>query len=180
MIHFLFSHIPILLAFVVPVSTVFDESPQIHYTHVRPSGVAGLGVYAKTFIPKGTMWYQAITDNALFISPDQYKHLELSSKNNLTEGFLHYIRTYGYCDKETLELIVALDDGRYINHSVDPNSGVPNPYDGKISVALRDIAPDEEIFENYLDYICSWDRVGMLNIFNSYFSYSSPNNFVFV
>ena len=159
MMHFLFCYLSILLPFLLRMSIGFEESPRQHFTYVGPSAIAGLGVFAKTFIPKGTIWYLANSDNALIFSPEQYKQLESSNTNNLTEGFLHYIRTYGICDKKTSELIVLLDNGKYINHSLNPNSGLPEPYNAKISIALRDIFPDEEIVENYVDYMCSWDRV---------------------
>jgi SET domain-containing protein len=47
--------------------------------------------------------------------------------------------------------VIAIDDGRFVNHSNDPNSvGVPGNCNE--SMAARDIAPGDEITEDYRTY----------------------------
>jgi hypothetical protein len=48
-------------------------------------------------------------------------------------------------------VIIPWDEGKYVNHSCDPNSTGILQYDN-ISIALRDIDKDEEIVEDYYCY----------------------------
>lgn len=50
------------------------------------------------------------------------------------------------------------DNGRFVNHSPQPNAGIRRDSDGRpYSVALRDISAGEELFEDYTTYEkCPW------------------------
>jgi hypothetical protein len=71
---------------------------------------------------------------------------------------LNAIQMFGYINDDTNELVVAVDDSRFVNHSDDPNS-ISNPDDpNNQAMAARDIEPGEEITEDYRTYsMNTWD-----------------------
>jgi len=113
----------------------------------------GLGVYAKEFIPADTVWWnEQLGINVLLISRTQYKTLCESDRDEsispLSHSLWDMISTYCPYSAERDSLVLIMDNGRHVNHSDEPNS----MYKNGVSVALRDIAPGEEIFENYHAY----------------------------
>jgi len=101
----------------------------------------GMGVFAKRKFRKGEILWIA-DDFDLKISLISYQGLDhlLKAKFNI----------YSYLDYDK-RVIVPWDEGKYVNHSCDPNSTGVLQYDN-ISVALRDIEKDEEIVEDYYSY----------------------------
>ena len=127
------------------------------WTEVRPSKIAGLGLFAKKFMPKGTCWFQSKPEDQILITKQQYLTLLQSNDSPLTAGFLKAIKTYSYYEKHQDALVFCIDNARYVNHSTDPNSGGDEIDSPLKSVALRDIQEGEEITENYLTYDpCPW------------------------
>jgi hypothetical protein len=113
----------------------------------------GHGIYAKEFIPAGTVWWkEQVGINVLLVSRNQYKTLCDSERDSEISPYSHALwdmisNFCPYCsDRDSLVLI--MDNGRYVNHSDEPNSR----WKDGVCVALRDIAPGEEIFENYNAY----------------------------
>lgn len=139
------------------------DTARLHeYTEVRESSVpgAGLGLFATQRIPKGTVWWEATADNCVRVTLKQYEvlkksHLESSA---WSRELLNAFQMFGYIDGETDELVVAVDDSRFVNHSDNPNS-MPAPHDpDNQSVAALDIEPGEEILEDYRSYAMgTWD-----------------------
>jgi SET domain-containing protein len=126
-------------------------------TEVRESKIAGLGLFAKKFIPKGTCWFERHPDEVLMITKFQYHALLQSQESPLSKGFIQAIKTYTYYEKKYDALIFCVDNARFVNHSLNPNSGADSTLSSLKSVALRDIYPGEEITENYLSYdLCPW------------------------
>ena len=127
-------------------------------TEVRNSHVHGLGVFAKTDIPKGTVWWRARPGmDVLLINKAQFQTLKDSQHSPTSQDLLEAIYTYSYYSAEDDVLILILDHARYTNHSFQPNSDVyPEP--GVIgSIALRDIKAGEEIMEDYSEFDhCPW------------------------
>ena len=138
-----------------------DPSALHEFTEVRPSLTpgAGLGLFATRFIPRGTIWWCARPDNVIRLSRQQYKML-LRSHLAQSESSRHLLRViHGYCyfNKTADEAVLTLDDGRFVNHSDQPNS-VGEPSNPAVAVAARDIAPGEEITEDYRTYsLQSWN-----------------------
>lgn len=67
------------------------------------------------------------------------------------------ILIYSYYEREFDALIFCLDNSRYVNHSINLNSGAPEDESAFCSVAQRDINVGEEITEDYSKYtICNW------------------------
>jgi hypothetical protein len=101
----------------------------------------GLGVFAKRKFLRGEILWIA-DDFDIRISLEQYHELDpvLKTKFNI----------YSYLDYNN-KVVVAWDEGKYVNHSCDPNSTGVLQFDN-ISIALRDIEADEEIVEDYYSY----------------------------
>ena len=132
-------------------------NPISKFTEVKPSEIHGLGLFAKTRIPKGEIWWHARPGDVLIITKNQFRTLELSQKNENLEAYLKTLLTYSYYERDLDALIFCLDNSRYVNHSFNANSGANEDENGFCSVALRDILPGEEITEDYSKYtICSW------------------------
>lgn len=133
------------------------SNPAWVLTEVRDSPIHGLGLFAKIAIPKGAVWWHARRDDVLLLDRRAYQTLVRSKQSTLTEQMLAAILTYSYYADDSDALIMCLDNARFVNHSLEPNSRALPGADRLRSVALRDIAAGEEIVENYLDYApCPW------------------------
>ena len=78
--------------------------------------------------------------NPQFDGPATRAHLELLS---LAEAQRFLDMTYGIMDK----LCLITDDGKYMNHSTSPNC--ETDMKTGFTYAIRDIEPDEQLFEDY-------------------------------
>lgn len=135
-------------------------NPINELTEVKPSPIQGLGLFAKEFIPKGTIWWAASEPgDVLLVHREQYSKLDGSVESSLISSFKHAILIYSYYVRRYDALVLCLDNARFVNHSFTPNSGAgigPN-FHPLSSIALRDIEPGEEILEDYTAYDqCPW------------------------
>ncbi len=120
-------------------------------TYIKASNIAGLGLFADQFIPKGTLIWQfnALVDKT--IDPEILEHLDELERQ--------FIDTYGYM--ENGKIILCSDNGRYINHSSNPNTDdLIDTALGSITVAYRDIEKDEEIVSNYESFDAEFSSYG--------------------
>jgi hypothetical protein len=101
----------------------------------------GYGVFATTFIPKGTILY-AKDPLEIEVSPAQYESMET--------GLKEIVYKYAYIDERGMR-IVSWDFARYVNHRCECNS-MTTGYG--FEIAIKDIEPGEEITDEY----------GLLNI----------------
>jgi len=135
----------------------------------QQSKIHGLGIFAKTRLPKGTIWWVPDpTANIIFISEQQWKEVEEKAKARLlaatssssssppltlasVDPLYHVIAHFGYPDEVHNRVNFLLDDSRFCNHSDTPNSGASksNRY---ASETLVDIEVGEEIVEDYRLY----------------------------
>jgi uncharacterized protein len=99
----------------------------------------GYGVVANRFIPQGTITW-VLDDLDIRITPS--KAVELSVFPEYREA----LSRYGHEDSEGC-LILCWDNGRYINHSCDPNCLSPGFEQTKI--AIRNIQAGEQISDDY-------------------------------
>lgn len=133
-----------------------------NFTEVRASPVAGLGLFAKVAIAKGTVWWKpALDQNVLLVTRAQHAVLSASHQHDASRVLLNMLHTYGYYAPAPHDAIVyTLDNARFVNHAPAPraNSGPPpDQPDAAHCVALRDIAAGEEILEDYTAYPqCPW------------------------
>jgi len=104
----------------------------------------GLGLFSKEFIKKGSIVWEYIEGVDVRISKEKFEELNEAQKE--------YV--YKYCWLE--------DDGCYhsscdltnfINHRYIPNLKVIDD----IMVAIQDIQPGEELFENYQEFDLEFD-----------------------
>lgn len=129
-------------------------------TSVRPSKY-GLGLFADEQIPPG-VWWKANDANVVKVNRSLYHTMQQFAKLNLDyKNLVDALAVYSFYDKAGDELVIILDNSRFINHSEQPNSN--GTADG--STALRTIEPDDEIVENYCKYDVypwpeTWDEYG--------------------
>lgn len=111
-------------------------------TYVAPSGIEGVGVFAGEAIAKGTtLWrFDARFDRTLTIE-------ELEA---LPEGVRAFLEKYSYPHHAEEGIIVLeLDNGRFMNHSTEPNTDFSQMDFG---YALRDIKAGEELTCDYVEF----------------------------
>lgn len=117
------------------------------YVAIRPSSVAGIGVFALRRIPKGC--------RDIFTPPvqgdDGFIAVPRSEIEALPEHARHLVETYCLYDEEHYHLpedgFKKMDLVHFLNHSDHPN--VRSIDDGAWFEALVDIAPGEELFADY-------------------------------
>lgn len=115
-------------------------------TEIKKSNItnAGLGVFTKEFIKKGSsVWYYN-KSSVLELTNEQLETI----KNSEHHEFNRYLTEYMYFNTGLNKSIIDLDNTKFINHSYEPNT-INTGYE---SIALRDIEIGEEIYENYNDY----------------------------
>jgi len=124
---------------------------------VRESQVHGLGIFAVTDIPEGTVWWSADVADTITISRAQFETLASSASSPASDALMSGIQEYSIY-LAALDLMVLIpDNGRYVNHADEPNSGAQVIGTQLRSVALRDITAGEEITEDYATYDhCPW------------------------
>jgi uncharacterized protein len=129
-------------------------------TEVKNSLIAGMGLFAGQDIKKGEVVWQYTPDTCNILTKDQFQTL-LDSFHKTEKQLIEYFLTYTYYQDVLKGLIFCLDNGRYVNHSDQPNLSGPSDMSSEVSwqysIALRDIAKGEELFENYGTYdTCEW------------------------
>jgi len=112
-------------------------------THVAPSAIHGLGLFASEPIPQGTPLWRFEPGFDQSISPAR-----LAALPELTR---QHIRWFAYLDETNGHHILAGDFCCYMNHASPPNTGtLPDAPPPVITIALRDIAAGEELTCDYL------------------------------
>lgn len=109
-------------------------------TVVKPT-CKGMGIFALRDFRRGEILW-IIDDHDIRIPLAEYQAMEPARR--------HKFNTYSYLDVQQ-RVIVPWDEGKYVNHSCEPNSTALVQFDN-ISVALRDIRAGEEIVEDYSCY----------------------------
>lgn len=101
---------------------------------VRPSPVAGRGLFATAPIPAGTV-----------VSRLGGRLVDTATLHRLIEDSDDYVDTIVVDDD--LHLVLAPgSDNRFGNHACDPNLGWADEYS---LVTMRDVTADEELFSDY-------------------------------
>ena len=96
----------------------------------------GYGVFATEFIPKGTILYVK-DDLEIKVSKAKFKRMDQTHRD--------IVEKFSYIDESGVR-IVSWDHAKYINHRCDCNS-MSTGYG--FEIAIRDIAKDEEITDEY-------------------------------
>ena len=136
------------------------SNPISALTEVRPSPTHGLGLFARTLIPRGTIWWRGRRSDLIPVTRSQFEALAASEQSPRTTAFIDAFLEFGYYLKEFDTLFLIPDNSRYLNHSFEPNSAVCPDSGGLCSSTLRDIARGDEIFEDYTTYDkCPWAKL---------------------
>jgi SET domain-containing protein len=115
-------------------------------TYVAPSDVHGLGLFAKEFIPKGALVWkftpgfdQKFTREQILSFPDE---LQI------------YLYTYCWKSKKSHLYCFSSDNGKYFNHSKNPNvlSAYVHGEEEVVITAIKDINPGQEITDDYSSF----------------------------
>ena len=111
-------------------------------TYVAPSKIQGLGLFAAEDIPKGrtVRITREITD--IMITPEQFK-------TQLPAAMREVVDKFSWNDEEG-NFHLSFGNEMFINHSTDPTMKLFPGTDEH--VAVRDIAKDEEITDDYREY----------------------------
>ncbi|XBQ15019.1 MAG: SET domain-containing protein [Oceanicaulis sp.] len=111
-------------------------------TYVGPSAIEGVGVFAAEPIAAGQLIYRFEPGFDRLISP-----AELAA---MPEPIRRFVDRYTYPHPADHSLLVLdADNGRHMNHSLDPNTDFSDAVYGR---AIKDIAPGEEITCNYAEF----------------------------
>ena len=133
------------------------SNPIAALTEVRLSATKGFGIFASTLIPCGTIWWRVRRADVISLTRSQYEALAASEQSPRTKAFIEAFLEFGFYVKQYDRLFLIPDNGRYVNHSFEPNSAVCPDSDGLCSIAIRDIAAGDEICEDYTTYDkCPW------------------------
>ncbi len=111
-------------------------------THIAPSTIHNLGLFADEFIPAGTEVWRFTPGYDLELTVEEMeKHPQY-----VREFFDHY----GYLDYNLNRYLLCFDNARFINHN--NNHNIRTDYSRArhgVDVAIRDIAVGEEITTDY-------------------------------
>jgi hypothetical protein len=118
-------------------------------TEVRESEIAGVGLFFLEDIKKGQEVWRF--DNQIDRS---LSDLEVET---LPEIFKEYLEKYAYIDLETGLWVLCGDNGRFVNHSKNPNviSVVSELF--TMDIAKRDIKAGEEYTADYSEWDSKFD-----------------------
>jgi SET domain-containing protein len=114
-------------------------------TRLGPSPIHGIGVFALSPISAGTAVWRFHPGLDLDLDP------ELA--HTLPEHVRGFLTHFAYIDRYINRLILCFDNGRFVNHSDEPN--IHCDYSQcrfGLDIASRDIAAGEEITTDYSDF----------------------------
>jgi SET domain-containing protein len=115
-------------------------------TMIKESPIHGVGLFADQFISKGTEIWRFTPGFDLRFTKEQI----LSFPDSLQR----YIYKYAWRGKKSKLYCFSSDNGKYFNHSEDPNvlSEYRENEEEVVTVAIKDIRQGEEILDNYMSF----------------------------
>lgn len=108
-------------------------------TYVDKSQIHGFGVFAKEFVPKGTIVWEYHPLFTVKVSKEDLKSLSEDELLHLKEESYYWVDGDG-------NYMIPLDHDRFTNHCSIPNIEILTP---ECSIASRDIHPGEELTNDY-------------------------------
>jgi len=109
-------------------------------TFLQKSDIAGIGLFAAAYIPKGTVTWIFDDGIDLILPIDVVEALPQVAKTQISH--------YGYIYFNTKSVTLCADDARFMNHSDNPNTESTDNGD----IAIRDIEAGEEITCDYYKF----------------------------
>jgi SET domain-containing protein len=114
-------------------------------TELKPSSIHGIGVFAVAPIAAGTPIWR--------FEPGLDLDLDPALTHELPDHVRQFLTHFAYIDRYINRLILCFDNGRFVNHSDDPNIACDySQCRFGIDLAARDIAAGEEITTDYTDF----------------------------
>jgi SET domain-containing protein len=114
-------------------------------THVAPSAIHGLGLFAVNTIPRGMPVWKFQPDFDREFSPAQLAALPPEAQKHL--------RWFAYLDLQNGRWVLSGDHACFMNHSPAPNTGAPpSAIPPVVTVAFRKIPAGEEITCDYFAF----------------------------
>ena len=111
-------------------------------TYVAPSAIEGVGIFAEEPIGAGRLIWR--------LDPTLDRLIARQELGGLCSVFRDFVERYSYPYPHDPELlIVELDNGRFMNHSDEPNTIFSDPDAG---FTRRDIEAGEELTCNYAEF----------------------------
>ncbi len=112
-------------------------------TKIKESNIHGIGLFADQFIPKGTEIWK--------FTPGFDQKFTREQILNFPDLLQIYIYKYTWRSKKSKLYCFSSDNGKYFNHSDNPNvlSEHRDDEEEVVTVAIRDIEIGEEILDNY-------------------------------
>ena len=111
-------------------------------SYVAPSAIDGLGVFAGEYIERGSLMWSLNPKFDIFISREEIEGYAPHLQNFISRYSYPHLEIPGF-------VIVDCDNGRFMNHSLTPNT------DFRIfdkGYALVDIAQGDELTCNYHEF----------------------------
>jgi SET domain-containing protein len=111
-------------------------------TYVAQSQIEGLGVFSGEFVPRGSLLWSLNSKFDIFVHETEIGALPPHMRTFIARYSYPHLEMPGY-------RVVDVDNGRFMNHSLAPNT------DFRIfdkGYALADIAEGEEITCNYHEF----------------------------
>lgn len=110
--------------------------------YVGPSPIEGVGIFAAAPIAAGTAIWELTDDLDLLLTREQLARLPDLQRD--------FIERYGYPHMSEPHLtVLEFDNGRFMNHSSQPNTDFTRP---DVGYAIRDIAAGEELTCDYNEF----------------------------
>jgi len=103
-----------------------------------------LGLFATEFIPKDSVVWKFVEGVDIKVSIDEVEQM--------SEAQQEYFNKYAWIEGDYY--YASCDHTNFVNHSYQPNLKNVN----EIIIALRDIKPGEELFENYAEFDDCFDE----------------------
>ena len=115
-------------------------------TKIGPSDIHGIGLFADQFIPGGALIWK--------FTPGFDQRMTRAQIVELPTSAHIYLAKYAFLSKKSGLYILETDNGRYCNHSDNPNAicQYTNDEEECISFAAKEISEGEEITENYSQF----------------------------
>jgi SET domain-containing protein len=117
-------------------------------TILRPSQIEGFGLYAAERIPLGTPVWRLHREVDIVVAADQLKYLPSAIR--------HHFDRYAYLNFRSGEYILCGDNGKFFNHSTEPNTGEVFEDAYGFDYAARDIEINEELTTDYRGFDGEW------------------------
>ncbi|MBF0490581.1 MAG: SET domain-containing protein-lysine N-methyltransferase [Candidatus Omnitrophica bacterium] len=117
------------------------------YILKKKSSIHGYGIFAKTFIPKGTRIIEYVGEKITKAESNRRgPKLVAYAKNHKEQGAVYLFVLNSRYD---IDGHVSYNTAKYINHSCKPNCEVDIIKGHIWIIALRDIQKGEELYYNY-------------------------------